>query len=115
MLLRALHLISTQRYRLPVRRYIIDLFNLELTPELVTTLKECLESLKAHPPFQPSKSDASRLSIFGRIGRTRRSSESDDEDDELDAAATPTMLPSDQPVITLQPVTKIVGFDISST
>jgi rapamycin-insensitive companion of mTOR len=115
MLLRALHIISTQRYRLPVRRYIIDLFNLELNPELVTTLKECWESLKAHPLYQPSKSEAGRLSIFGRMGRPRRASESDDEDDELDAAATPTILPGDQPVMTLQPVTKIVGFDISST
>lgn len=112
MLFRALHIISTQRYRLPVRRYIMDLFNLELNPELVTTLNECSESLKAHPSYQPSESDTTRLSIFGRMGRTRRATESDDEDDELDAVATHTILPGDQPVMTLQPVTKIVGFDI---
>lgn len=90
----------------------MDLFNLELNPELVTTLNECSESLKAHPSYQPSESDTTRLSIFGRMGRTRRATESDDEDDELDAVATHTILPGDQPVMTLQPVTKIVGFDI---
>lgn len=90
----------------------MDLFNLELNPELVTTLKECSKTLKAYPPYQPSESDTSRLSIFGRMGRTRRTSESDDEDDEMDAAATPAILPADQPVICLQPVTRIVGFDI---
>lgn len=90
----------------------MDLFNLELNPELVTTLKECSESLKAHSSYRPSASDTSRLSIFGRIGRTRPGSESDDEDDELDTTATPTILPTDRPILTLQPVTKIVGFDI---
>jgi len=111
MFFRALHIISTQRYRLPVRRYIMDLFNLELNPELVITLKECSASLKAHPSHQPYKSDTSRLSIFGRLGR-RRPSESDDEDDELDVPSTPTVLPNDQPVISLQPVSKIIGFDV---
>ena len=90
----------------------MDLFNLELNPELVTTLKECAKTLQAQPPCQPTESETNRLSIFGRMGRTRRGSESDDEDDELDAVATPSILLAGQPVICLQPVTKIVGFDI---
>jgi rapamycin-insensitive companion of mTOR len=117
MLFRALHIISTQRYRLPVRRYIIDLFNQELNTELITTLKECSETLKTHPLYQPSKSESrpSRLSILGRLGRTRHASESDDEDDELGVATTPAVPPSDQPIISLQPVTKIVGFEVGPT
>jgi rapamycin-insensitive companion of mTOR len=90
----------------------MELFNLELSPELVATLKECAKTLQAHPSYQPTESETSRLSIFGRMGRTRRGSESDDEDDELGTAATPSVLLADQPMICLQPVTKIVGFDI---
>ncbi|RDB17886.1 Target of rapamycin complex 2 subunit ste20 [Hypsizygus marmoreus] len=112
MFFRAFHIISTQRYRLPVRRYIIDLFNLELNPELVTKLKECAVSLKVHPSYKPTTSDVSRLSMFGPLAKPRRGSVSDDEDDdELDAPAT-TAPPAEQPVITLEPLHKVVGFAV---
>lgn len=109
MFFRALHTISTQRYRLPVRRYIVDLFNLELNPELVSALRANAVTLKAHPSYKPSNVDANRLSVFGRI---RRSTESDDEDDELDAPTGPSIVPDKLPVLNLRPVSKIIGFDI---
>jgi len=82
MFFRALHTISTQRYRLPVRRYILDLFNVELDSDVVAALMDCAESLKAHPSFKPPKSDENRVGLFGPLGRSRRTSESD-EDEEL--------------------------------
>jgi len=112
MFYRALHIISSQRYRLPIRRYIVDLFNLELNQELVTKLKQSASVLKVHPSYKMSASDNSRLSMFGPLGRPRRTSISDDEEDELDPPTT-TAVPGEpqQPVITLQPVHKVVGFD----
>ncbi|KAG6916446.1 hypothetical protein DXG01_006774 [Tephrocybe rancida] len=111
MFFRALNIISTQRYRLPIRRYIVDLFNLELNQELVMRLKQCATVLKVHPSYKLSASDTSRLSMFGPLGRPRRTSISDEED-ELDPPTT-TAVPAEaqQPVITLQPVHKVVGFD----
>lgn len=105
MFYRALHIISTRRYRLPVRRYIIDLFNLELNPELVLAFSESAESLKAHPSYKISKSDANRLSMFPRA------SESDDDDDELGAPIAP-VVSEGQPAISLQPMSRIIGFAI---
>ncbi|KAG6816037.1 hypothetical protein H0H87_009103 [Tephrocybe sp. NHM501043] len=111
MFFRALNIISTQRYRLPIRRYIVDLFNLDLNQELVMRLKQCATVLKVHPSYKLSASDTSRLSMFGPLGRPRRTSISDEEDDELDPPTTMTV-PVEQPVITLQPVRKFVGFDV---
>lgn len=105
MFYRALHIISTRRYRLPVRRYIIDLFNLELNPELVLALSESAESLKAHSSYKISKSDANRLSMFPRPP------ESDDDDDELGAPIAP-VVSEGQPAISLQPMSRIIGFAV---
>ena len=85
---------------------------MELNPELVTTLNDCALTLKAHPSYQPPKSDTSRLSIFGHLGRTRRTSESDDEDDELDVPATPMVVPDEPPKLTLRPVSRTIGFNV---
>ncbi|KAJ6585048.1 Rapamycin-insensitive companion of mTOR, N-term-domain-containing protein [Mycena capillaripes] len=112
MFFRALHTVSTQRYRLPVRRYILDLFTIELDADVVAALVEASKSLMAHPSFKPAK-ESNRVSMFGPLGRPRRSSESDDEG-ELDADDEP-MKPSageQQPVISLRPVHRTVGFDI---
>ncbi|KAG9036760.1 hypothetical protein FRB95_008091 [Tulasnella sp. JGI-2019a] len=49
---RALHMLSTQRYRLPVRRYILDLFDVELDPDVMTTICTLQKSLY-QPPLPP--------------------------------------------------------------
>lgn len=104
---------STQRYRLPVRRYILDMFNIELDAEVVAALLDNAEKLKPHPSNPPSKSNVNRMSMFGRMGRTRRNSESDeDEVDEMDVGVQPRPTTEGQPPICLQPVKKIVGFDL---
>ncbi|KAJ6537472.1 Rapamycin-insensitive companion of mTOR, N-term-domain-containing protein [Mycena sp. CBHHK59/15] len=112
MFFRALHTVSTQRYRLPVRRYIMDLFTIELDADVVAALSESAKVLKAHPSFKPSK-ESNRVSMFGPLGRPRRSSESDDDEDELgvdDEPQKPTT--GEQPVISLRPICHTVGFDV---
>ncbi|KAJ7644182.1 Rapamycin-insensitive companion of mTOR, N-term-domain-containing protein [Roridomyces roridus] len=112
MFFRALHTVSTQRYRLPVRRYILDLFTIELDADVVAAISEAAKSLKAHPSFKPSR-ESNRVSMFGPLGRPRRSSESDDDEGELDADDEPPNPPvGEQPVISLRPVTRTVGFDV---
>ncbi|KAF8967140.1 Rapamycin-insensitive companion of mTOR, N-term-domain-containing protein [Flammula alnicola] len=114
MFYRALHIMSTQRYRLPVRRYIVELFNQEMNQDLVSALKDAATRLKASPSYKPPRTDTIRMSVFGRLGKSRRQSESDesDEDDDLGtppAEAKPTV---ERPSINLQPLEKIVGFDV---
>lgn len=112
MFFRALHTVSTQRYRLPVRRYIMDLFTIDLDADVVAALTDAAKTLKAHPSYKPSK-ESNRVSMFGPLGRPRRSSESDDDEGELDVDdEAPTAPAGEQPVISLRPVTRTVGFDI---
>jgi len=109
---RALHIISTQRYRLPVRRYILDLFNIQLDAELVQALSDCAKSLRATPSPKTSDQTPNRVvSMFGRLGRPRRASESDEDEDELDMRES---LVEKQPAISLRPVSVITGFAIWS-
>ncbi|KAJ7935708.1 Rapamycin-insensitive companion of mTOR, N-term-domain-containing protein, partial [Mycena leptocephala] len=109
MFFRALHTVSTQRYRLPVRRYIMDLFTIELDADVVAALSEAAKTLKAHPSFKPAK-ESNRVSMFGPLGRPRRSSESDDEG-ELEVDDEPLKPAGEQqPVISLRPVHRTVGF-----
>ncbi|KAG8729090.1 hypothetical protein FRC10_004304 [Ceratobasidium sp. 414] len=46
---RVLHILGTQRFRLPVRRYVLDLFDIRLDPAVVTALHEFGQS---RPPPQ---------------------------------------------------------------
>lgn len=108
---RALHTVSTQRYRLPVRRYIFDLFTTELDGELVLELSACANSLRAPPTFKQSEAHISRVvSMFG-LKHTRGASESDDEDDDMDDDVDETVNDRNPVMITLRPVSRIIGFD----
>ncbi|KAJ7069741.1 Rapamycin-insensitive companion of mTOR, N-term-domain-containing protein [Mycena amicta] len=111
MFFRALHTVSTQRYRLPVRRYIMDLFTVELDADVVAALSEASKALQAHPSFKPAESN--RVSMFGPLGRPRRSSESEDDEVELDVDEE-SVKPAgeEQPAMSLQPVVRTIGFDV---
>ena len=109
MLYRALHTISSQRYRLPVRRYILDLFNVELDDTVVKQLQEHAVKLRVRSSSGDATARASRVvSIVGRPPRHRRISDSDDE------SMTEEEEPPDvkqYPVIKARPKSQIVGFD----
>ena len=98
---------------MPVRRYIVELFNQELGQELVNALNDAKSRLTASPSYVLPRTDTLRMSVFGRLGK-RRASESDesDEDGDLDTPPVQTALIKGQPTITLQPVNKIVGFAV---
>ncbi|KAG8763716.1 hypothetical protein FRC11_013592 [Ceratobasidium sp. 423] len=51
---RALHVLGTQRFRLPVRRYVLDLFDIKLDPAVITLLHEYGQKL-AEPEPQPEE------------------------------------------------------------
>ena len=105
MFYRALHVISTRRYRLPVRRYIIDLFNLELNPALVAKLAECATALT-----KPTSPGASHAGMSDTLEREKKTLPSEDEQElapiKKSAAGAIELTASPRPV------ERIIGFDI---
>ena len=80
MFYRALDMISTSRYRLPVRRFSFDLFDVPLDPSTVQQLLEYSVSLKAVPSKSPKRVPNSRVvSVLFPPPRPNES-ESDEED-----------------------------------
>lgn len=117
MLYRALHTMSTQRYRLPVRRYILEIFSVNLDADLVVALQQSAYKLKPHPSAQPLKpAIVNRMSMFGRLGRSRRHSDDESgedvsEDDEVETGHN-AYREYQPPTLNLQPLQRIIGFDI---
>ncbi|KAJ3802454.1 Rapamycin-insensitive companion of mTOR, N-term-domain-containing protein [Lentinula aff. detonsa] len=111
MLYRVFHTISTSRYRLPVRRYIMDLFNIELNTEVVAAMVEASKRLQANPSHPPPKTDLNRrLSMFGHLGGRSSESDDDEDDDEMNEDSQPAAPKKEVPAIVLRPVHRIVGF-----
>jgi rapamycin-insensitive companion of mTOR len=116
MLFRALHIISTSKYRQPVRRYILDLFDLELNGDTVAALAAWGKRLRS--PDTPGVGQAQKSSRLENprafsIYRPRRAKDMDDESDSSDeegmaASAPPTRKRA--PVVTLRPMSRIIGF-----
>jgi len=101
---RALHMISTSRYRLPVRRYIFDLFDIDLDEDVLRELGESAKALalpasESAPP-QPNGRVVSVLFATPRV----HTSESDEEGE------SPHLPQHGPPVISLRPRSTIVGF-----
>lgn len=109
MYFRALHTISSQKYRMPVRRYILDLFDVELDAAMVARLSEYATALRMKPAQKPVKSSLMRVvSIVGRPNTEHRASDSEDDGSDDDERAAVVEKP---PVMSLRPVSQIVGFD----
>ena len=83
---RVLHMISTQRLRLPVRRFILELFDVPLDANTVRALSTYAKTLR-EPEVAPDESSTEkpkprlqpRVSIFGRPTRGAASQSSSDE------------------------------------
>ena len=103
MLYRALHMISTSRYRLPVRRYVFDLFDIDLDGDVLRQLGELAKAL-ALPASEaaPSQPNSRVVSVLFAAPRTH-ASESDEEDEV-------PPVPQHAPVMSLRPRSTIVGF-----
>ncbi|CCL99718.1 uncharacterized protein FIBRA_01740 [Fibroporia radiculosa] len=113
MFCRALHTISSQKYRLPVRRYIFDLFNLELDCDLVDTLSTCAQTLLLKPTTKPAKPARNRImSVIGRPNPQEGGSDSDEES--ISDHGERTAVVDKAPAMSLRPVSRIVGFQDNS-
>ena len=111
-LFRALHIISTQRYRLPVRRYILDLFNIELDHDVIKAICDAAVSLRAPPSFKQSEAHINRVvSMLGpKHAGTESDSDAEEDDSEMDDVTEEAAV-KNNPVIMLRPVSRITGFD----
>jgi rapamycin-insensitive companion of mTOR len=97
-------MISTSRYRLPVRRYVFDLFDIDIDEDVLCQLSE-LEKALVLPASKaaPSKSNTRVVSVLFAAPRTH-ATESEEEDE-------PPPIPQHcPPVISLRPRSTIVGF-----
>jgi rapamycin-insensitive companion of mTOR len=116
MLYRALHTISTSKYRQPVRRYILDLFNLELDGDTVAALAAWSKRLRTLDGGAPAEQDqrSSRLTNprVLSIYTHRRPQDMDEESASSDEDGMAVPGPSVRkrgPVVT-RPLSRIVGF-----
>ncbi|OCH89904.1 hypothetical protein OBBRIDRAFT_793801 [Obba rivulosa] len=108
---RALHTLSSQRYKLPVRRYIFDLFNVELDIDMVKSLSEYAEALTLPLDVKPDTPPEPRVvSFLSRPAYNQDASDSEEEvlDEDDDDHANPVDNP---PVMSLRPMSRIIGFD----
>ncbi|THH23167.1 hypothetical protein EUX98_g8011 [Antrodiella citrinella] len=107
MLYRALHTMANQRYRLPVRRYICELFNVELNAETVKELLEHETELKLRPEVTEN-GDVLPQPRLNDIGRPSRHLDSDEETMSDEEMMSPVIATA--PVIKARPQSRIVGF-----
>ena len=117
MFYRALHTISSQKYRMPVRRYIFDLFNIDLDADVVKQLSDCAIALRvpltapeaAGPSPAQEKPRETVVPTFQSRPARPVVSESDDEesDDEEEVTAKKPRAP----VMSLRPKSRVIGFN----
>lgn len=127
MFYRALHTISSQKYKLPVRRYIFDLFNVDLDVDVIKQLSECSISLRvpltaqeqeAAEPSEPSPIDVQspppppppppppfRPMPARHVVAVGDSDEESDGEEKEVTAKKPRA-----PVMSLRPKSRIIGF-----
>ncbi|KAI0366921.1 hypothetical protein BV20DRAFT_1001539 [Pilatotrama ljubarskyi] len=116
MFYRALHTISSQKYRLPVRRYIFDLFNVDLDADVVRQLSECAISLRVpftaqepSEPSEPSPVEAQPQPPAFRPVPVRHHVDESDEESDLEEKEVAKKKPR-APVMSLRPKSRIIGF-----
>ena len=115
--------ISSQHYRLPVRRYILDLFDVKLDDNVVTQLvayeqdvEAYAKEYEANPQLQKAgKQDDAQPNRGDKKDRrkSRPRRDSPDSEEDLDAMWEEPEEPAPPETVTLKlkPLTRIVGFD----
>lgn len=107
MFYRALHAISTSRYRLPVRRFIFDLFAIELDYDVVKQLAEYAKVLRA-PVSKEVKPNPNGRVVSVLFSTSRAAASESDEEEEVSNSHRPAK--ADAPVMSLRPRSTVVGF-----
>ncbi|PIL22333.1 hypothetical protein GSI_15021 [Ganoderma sinense ZZ0214-1] len=123
MFYRALHTISSQKYRMPVRRYIFDLFNIELDADVVKQLSDCAISLRIPLAAQgqeaveavdtspvQEKPRQTTMQTFRPRPTRHHVSESEDEESDVEEKEVTAKKPR-APVMSLRPKSRIIGFN----
>jgi rapamycin-insensitive companion of mTOR len=118
MFFRALHTISTQRYRLPVRRYVLDLFNVELDVGTVKVMDAASKSLRIKKPGPSSETSNKDKNVHPTVNTNivhiipRVESDEEDEEDEFGDSIRGDRAKRKSNVVVekLRPVSRIIGF-----
>ncbi|KAI0036452.1 Rapamycin-insensitive companion of mTOR, N-term-domain-containing protein [Vararia minispora EC-137] len=112
MFYRALHIVSTSRYRLPVRRFIFDLFDIPLDQDSVQQLSECARTLAmGHVKVPTSTGRRRAMSVLFAAPKAHPSGSDEEEDGALGTHRPNAKKANAPPVVSLEPKTTIKGFD----
>ena len=120
MFYRALHTISSQKYRIPVRRYIFDLFNIDLDADVVKQLSDSAISLRIPLAVQgqevvdtspaPERPRQTIVQTFRQRPARHHVSESEDDESDVEEKEVTAKKPR-APVMSLRPKSRIIGFN----
>ncbi|QRW06551.1 STE16 protein [Ceratobasidium sp. AG-Ba] len=92
---RALHILGTQRFRLPVRRYVLDLFDIRLDPAVVAAMHEFGQSL---PPVESRVEETQDRNATPQIAAPQPSVTTTSSTPEMRQARSPGPPPTGPPV-----------------
>ncbi|KIJ54571.1 hypothetical protein M422DRAFT_24511 [Sphaerobolus stellatus SS14] len=108
---RALHTISSQRYRLAVRRYILELFDITLNAETVRELREYGNTILSQPMSNRREKGERPLTMIRTVEKYEDGEAELDIDDGHDSEM--NQPPKDHELMSIKttPLHKLVGFD----
>ncbi|KAI0259840.1 Rapamycin-insensitive companion of mTOR, middle domain-containing protein [Gloeopeniophorella convolvens] len=104
MFYRALHMVSTSRYRQPVRRYIFDLFDIDIDEDVLRQLGDAAKTLALAPSRAAATAPNGRVVSVLFAAPRAHASESDEEDE------APPVPQHGAPIMSLRPRSTIIGF-----
>ena len=108
---RVLHTISTQKYRLLVRRYIFDLFNVELDEETTRAFTVCERTLRIDqvPDSATASLQRTASKVITSFGRHSIDSDESGEDEVSEVKGIARKFNTSRRPVSLKPTKKIVG------
>ena len=108
---RVLHTISTQKYRLLVRRYIFDLFNVELDEETMRAFAVCEGALRMDQAPDSNTVSLQRTAsrVITSFGHRAMDSDESGEDEVSEVKGITRKFNTSRRPVSLKPTRKIVG------
>lgn len=108
---RVLHAISTQKYRLLVRRYIFDLFNVELDEEAMRAFAACEKTLQIDqvPDNTTTSLQRTASKVISSFGRHSIDSDESGEEEVSEVKGIARKFNTSRRPVSLKPTKKIVG------
>ena len=108
---RVLHTISTQKYRLLVRRYIFDLFNVELDEETMRAFIGCEKTLRIDrvPDNATVSLQRTASKVISSFGRHSIDSDESGEEEVSEVKGIARKFNTTRRPVSLKPTKKVVG------